>query len=42
MPLADIAPDYRIEGRAVTERLGDVDSSSIEIADASPDWWRKA
>ena len=42
MPLADIAPDYRIEGRAVTERLGDVDSSGIEIADASPDWWRKA
>lgn len=40
MPLADIAPAYRIEGRAVTAWLEEVDATGIEVADESSDWWR--
>lgn len=40
MPLIDVAPDYRIEGRALTDWLSGADSAGIEIADESRDWWR--
>jgi 2-amino-4-hydroxy-6-hydroxymethyldihydropteridine diphosphokinase len=39
MPLADIAPDYRIEGLTVGEWLARADSAGIEIADENRDWW---
>jgi 2-amino-4-hydroxy-6-hydroxymethyldihydropteridine diphosphokinase len=41
MPLIDVAPDYRIEDRALTDWLGQADSAGIEIADESRDWWRQ-
>ena len=41
MPLIDIASDYRIEGRRLTDWLGEADSAGIEIADESRDWWRE-
>jgi 2-amino-4-hydroxy-6-hydroxymethyldihydropteridine diphosphokinase len=40
MPLADFAPDYRIDGETVAERLGAIDSSGIEVAEEATDWWR--
>ena len=40
MPLIDVAPDYRIEGMALTDWLREADSAGIEIADESRDWWR--
>lgn len=42
MPLMDVAPDYRIEGRPLADWLEQADSAGIEIADASRDWWRGA
>lgn len=39
MPLVDIAPDYWIEGRAVTDWLAEADRSGIEVADESRTWW---
>lgn len=42
MPLVDVATDYRIGGRSLTEWLGEADSAGIEIADESRDWWRHA
>jgi 2-amino-4-hydroxy-6-hydroxymethyldihydropteridine diphosphokinase len=41
MPLIDVAPDYRIEDRALKDWLGQADSAGIEIADESRDWWRQ-
>jgi 2-amino-4-hydroxy-6-hydroxymethyldihydropteridine diphosphokinase len=41
MPLADIDPGYRIEGRQVADWLAASDRSGIEIADESRDWWRQ-
>lgn len=41
MPLIDVAPDYRIEGRQLTDWLGKADSAGIEVADESRDWWRE-
>lgn len=41
MPLIDIAPDYRLEGQALTGWLGAADSAGIEIADESREWWRQ-
>lgn len=41
MPLMDVFPDYRIEGRPIADWLVQADSSGIEIADASRDWWRR-
>jgi 2-amino-4-hydroxy-6-hydroxymethyldihydropteridine diphosphokinase len=41
MPLIDVAPDYRIEGRALSEWLGVTDRAGIEIADERHDWWRQ-
>ncbi|MDB5523807.1 MAG: 2-amino-4-hydroxy-6-hydroxymethyldihydropteridine pyrophosphokinae [Rhizobium sp.] len=42
MPLADIAPDLVLEGRAVTAWLSDADRAGIEVAGQQRDWWRKS
>jgi 2-amino-4-hydroxy-6-hydroxymethyldihydropteridine diphosphokinase len=42
MPLADIAPELDLSGRLVSDWLAWADKAGIEVADASPDWWRKA
>lgn len=39
MPLADIAPGYRIDGRGVLDWLDEADRSGIEVADESRTWW---
>jgi 2-amino-4-hydroxy-6-hydroxymethyldihydropteridine diphosphokinase len=41
MPLIDVAPDYRMEGRALADWLSEADSAGIELADESRDWWRR-
>lgn len=41
MPLIDVSPDYRIEGRTLTDWLGRADSAGIQVADESRDWWRQ-
>ena len=40
MPLADIAPDFMLEGRAISAWLADADKTGIEVADESQSWWR--
>ena len=42
MPLADIAPELMVRGRAVADWLAGADIAGIEIADESRNWWRKA
>ncbi|MGV3552629.1 2-amino-4-hydroxy-6-hydroxymethyldihydropteridine diphosphokinase [Rhizobium sp.] len=42
MPLADVEPGYRIEGRTLADWLAQADSAGIEVADESVDWWRQA
>jgi len=39
MPLADIAPDYQIDGRGILDWLGEADGSGIEVADENRGWW---
>jgi len=39
-PLADIAPDLCVRGRAVAEWLSDSDRSGIAIANENRAWWR--
>jgi 2-amino-4-hydroxy-6-hydroxymethyldihydropteridine diphosphokinase len=41
MPLGDVEPDYRIEGRPLADWLAEADSAGIEVADESRDWWRR-
>ena len=41
MPLIDVAPGFRIEGRALSDWLSEADSAGIEVADDSRDWWRR-
>jgi 2-amino-4-hydroxy-6-hydroxymethyldihydropteridine diphosphokinase len=41
MPLADVAPDYRIERRVLADWLSQADAAGIEIADEGRDWWRR-
>jgi 2-amino-4-hydroxy-6-hydroxymethyldihydropteridine diphosphokinase len=41
MPLADIAPELMVKGRAVADWLVSADIAGIEIADESRDWWRR-
>ncbi|WP_235911694.1 2-amino-4-hydroxy-6-hydroxymethyldihydropteridine diphosphokinase [Mesorhizobium xinjiangense] len=41
LPLSEIAPDLVIGGRAVTERLDEVDRTGIAVATAGGDWWRE-
>jgi 2-amino-4-hydroxy-6-hydroxymethyldihydropteridine diphosphokinase len=41
MPLADIAPDLIVRGRAVANWLTGADIAGIELADESRSWWRQ-
>jgi 2-amino-4-hydroxy-6-hydroxymethyldihydropteridine diphosphokinase len=41
LPLIDVAPDYRIEGRTLNDWLSEADSAGIETADESRHWWRR-
>ncbi len=41
MPLADIAPDLIVKGKAVADWLAEADIAGIELADESRDWWQK-
>jgi 2-amino-4-hydroxy-6-hydroxymethyldihydropteridine diphosphokinase len=40
MPLADIAPDMIVNGKAVRKWLQNADIAGISVADADPLWWR--
>ncbi len=40
MPLADVAPDLKVNGRCVADWLQRVDVAGIRIADESREWWR--
>lgn len=40
MPLADIAPDLVVKGKAVSDWLATVDGTGIKVARDSLDWWR--
>ena len=40
MPLADIAPDLKVRGRAVADWLRDSDRAGIDIANENRAWWR--
>ncbi|KQV34256.1 MULTISPECIES: 2-amino-4-hydroxy-6-hydroxymethyldihydropteridine diphosphokinase [unclassified Rhizobium] len=40
MPLADFAPALVVEGRTVRDWLSEADTTGIEVAEASPDWWQ--
>ncbi|MDR6818845.1 2-amino-4-hydroxy-6-hydroxymethyldihydropteridine diphosphokinase [Neorhizobium sp. 2083] len=42
MPLADIAPDLLVKGRAVRDWLLEADTAGIRVARESQDWWRGA
>jgi 2-amino-4-hydroxy-6-hydroxymethyldihydropteridine diphosphokinase len=42
MPLADIAPDLMVRGRAVREWLTEIDLAGISVARDDRDWWRGA
>ncbi len=42
MPLADIAPDLTVRGRAVREWLAEIDLAGISVAREDRDWWRGA
>ena len=39
-PLAEIAPDLKVLGKSVQERLASVDSSGIVRLPSGQDWWR--
>lgn len=41
MPLVDLTPGLRLEGRTIEAWLEDVDKSGIEIADSDPKWWSR-
>ncbi|GEO83152.1 2-amino-4-hydroxy-6-hydroxymethyldihydropteridine diphosphokinase [Ciceribacter naphthalenivorans] len=40
MPLADIAPDMKVKGRAVVDWLAEVDAGGIVVANENRAWWR--
>jgi 2-amino-4-hydroxy-6-hydroxymethyldihydropteridine diphosphokinase len=42
MPLADIAPDMQVRGRAVRDWLKDADTAGIKVADGDMRWWQNA
>lgn len=42
MPLADVAPGLIVKGVAVRDWLVQADTTGIEVADQSTDWWRSA
>jgi 2-amino-4-hydroxy-6-hydroxymethyldihydropteridine diphosphokinase len=39
-PLAEIAPDFSIEGRTLSAWLADVDTAGIERLASGRDWWK--
>lgn len=39
-PLAEIAPDFSIDGRTLSEHLARVDTAGIERLTSSRDWWK--
>jgi 2-amino-4-hydroxy-6-hydroxymethyldihydropteridine diphosphokinase len=41
MPLADIAPELTVRGRAVSDWLAGADVAGIEIANEDRGWWRR-
>jgi len=41
MPLADIAPDIEVKGRAVRDWMKDADTVGIKVADEDMQWWQK-
>jgi 2-amino-4-hydroxy-6-hydroxymethyldihydropteridine diphosphokinase len=41
MPLVDLTPGLKLEGRTIDAWLEDVDKSGIEIADSDPKWWSR-
>ena len=41
MPLIDVAPQHRLDGRPLTDWLGEADSVGIEVADENRNWWRR-
>ena len=41
VPLADIVPDGRVNGKSVLEWTGIVDRAGIEVASADGSWWRQ-
>lgn len=40
MPLADIAPDMQVRGRAVRDWLADADTAGIKVSDDNQLWWK--
>ncbi|MCJ7993127.1 2-amino-4-hydroxy-6-hydroxymethyldihydropteridine diphosphokinase [Rhizobium cremeum] len=40
MPLADIAPDLEVDGRTVSDWLGEADAGGIVVANENRAWWR--
>lgn len=40
VPLAEIAPELRLEGRAVSDQLAPLDASWIERVHAGGGWWK--
>lgn len=40
VPLRDIAPDFRVGGLTLVERLASLDRTGIEAASADGTWWR--
>lgn len=41
-PLADFAPNLRVNGRTVVEWLREADIEGIEIAEDNENWWRRS
>jgi 2-amino-4-hydroxy-6-hydroxymethyldihydropteridine diphosphokinase len=40
VPLAEIAPDYTVDGTSLTGHLGKIDRSGIEKLPSGRNWWR--
>jgi 2-amino-4-hydroxy-6-hydroxymethyldihydropteridine diphosphokinase len=42
LPLADIAPELKVRGKAIGDWLLSADTAGITVAQESRDWWRGA
>ena len=40
VPLAEIAPEFTVDGRPIAEAIAAVAGEGIEVASADGDWWR--
>jgi 2-amino-4-hydroxy-6-hydroxymethyldihydropteridine diphosphokinase len=40
VPLAEIAPDFMVEGVSLAEHLGNIDRAGIEKLPSGSDWWK--